>query len=82
MNHLLADKRKKYHVRAVSRDTSSAKAEALVKQGVEVVQGDLGDKNSLVKVWLVLPFARSGHLYGRRLDEHPLACIRYCTALS
>ena len=54
VDHLLADKRKKYHIRAVSRNTSSAKAEALADQGVEVVQGDLGDKDSLMKVQLVV----------------------------
>ena len=35
-------------VRAVTR--SAAKAQALAKRGVEVVEADMGDKTSLVKV--------------------------------
>ena len=47
---LLADGRKQYKVRAVSRDSSSSKAKALTDRGVEVVEGDLSNKDSLVKV--------------------------------
>ena len=37
-------------VRAVTRNPESGKAKALAKRGVEVVQGDLADKASLVEV--------------------------------
>ena len=47
---LLADERKQYKVRAISRNSSSSKAKALADRGVEVVEGDLSDKDSLVKV--------------------------------
>lgn len=50
MDHLLADKRKKYHVRGVTRSVSSPKAKSLADRGVEVVEGDLGHKDTLVKV--------------------------------
>ena len=49
MNHLLADTTKKYHVRAVTRNTSSPKAKALADRGVEIFQGDLQHKDTLVK---------------------------------
>ncbi|SDL23683.1 Uncharacterized conserved protein YbjT, contains NAD(P)-binding and DUF2867 domains [Glycomyces sambucus] len=41
---LLADG---WRVRALTRDASSAKAKALKESGAEVVEGDLGDRNSL-----------------------------------
>ena len=47
---LLTDERKQYKVRAISRNSSSSKAKALADRGVEVAQGDLSDKASLVKV--------------------------------
>ena len=50
VDHLLADVRKKYHVRGITRDVSSPKAKKLADRGIEVVQGDLGHKESLVKV--------------------------------
>ena len=37
-------------VRALTRNPKSSKAKALAKRGVEVVQGDLADKASLVEV--------------------------------
>jgi len=43
-----------YHVRGITRNIHSEKAQALGKRGVEVVSGDLNDKASLVeafKVW-------------------------------
>ncbi|KAI9825790.1 MAG: hypothetical protein M1826_006892 [Phylliscum demangeonii] len=48
---LLADPatQKEYHIRAITRDPSTAKAQALTKQGVECVTGDLGSKESLRK---------------------------------
>ena len=52
MNHLMADTTKGYHVRAVTRNTSSPKAKALADRGVEIFQGDLQHKDTLVKVWL------------------------------
>jgi len=36
------------HIRAVTRDPTNAKAQALTKRGVEVVKGDLSDKASIV----------------------------------
>ncbi len=39
-----------FKVRAISRDPQSDKAKALTSRGVEVVQGDLNDKASLIKV--------------------------------
>ena len=50
VNALLADERKRYNVRAISRDPSSSKARALADRGAEVVEGDLSNKDSLVKV--------------------------------
>ena len=50
VDHLLADNRTKYHVRGITRDVSSPKAKKLADRGVEVVQGDLEHKESLVKV--------------------------------
>ncbi len=47
---LLTDERKQYKVRAISRNSSSSKAKALADRGVEVAEGDLSDKASLVKV--------------------------------
>jgi hypothetical protein len=37
-------------IKAISRDASSDKAKALASKGVEVFQGDLSDKASLVQV--------------------------------
>lgn len=45
----------KFQVRAISRDPSSDKAKALAQRGVEVVQADLNDKVSLVKVGRLAP---------------------------
>jgi len=41
---------KKYHIRAVSRDTNKAAAKALEKKGAEVVQGDVDDASSLPRI--------------------------------
>ena len=57
MDHLLADKRKKYHVRGINRSVSSPKAQKLASRGVEVVEGDLEHKDTLVKVPACLPAA-------------------------
>ncbi|CAK0786873.1 hypothetical protein CVIRNUC_010087 [Coccomyxa viridis] len=48
---LLTDERKQYKVRAISRNSSSSKAKALADRGVEVAEGDLSDKASLVKAF-------------------------------
>lgn len=40
----------KFKVRAISRDPQSDNAKALTRRGVEVVQGDLNDKASLIEV--------------------------------
>ena len=50
INALLTDERKKYNVKAISRNPSSTKARALADRGVEVVEGDLSNKDSLLKV--------------------------------
>lgn len=39
------------NVRAVTRNSTSKKAKDLATRGVEVVEGDLGDTASLLKVW-------------------------------
>jgi len=41
---------KKYHIRAVSRDTNKAAAKALEKKGAEIIQGDTDDASSLPRV--------------------------------
>lgn len=46
---LLADKHKAFHVRAVTRDVSSSKAQTLAALGAELVQADLTDEVSLHK---------------------------------
>ena len=46
--HLLADG---WHVRALTRDAKSDKAQALAALGAEVVQGDMADPNSLLPVF-------------------------------
>ncbi|CAL5222491.1 g4865 [Coccomyxa viridis] len=51
VDHLLADKRKKYHVRGITRSVSSPKAQKLASRGVEVVEGDLEHKDTLVKAF-------------------------------
>ncbi len=38
-----------FHVRAITRNPASNQASALTQQGVEVIQGDLNDLNSLVQ---------------------------------
>ena len=38
-----------FHIRAITRNAASNKAEELTQKGVEVVQGDLNDHNSLVQ---------------------------------
>lgn len=40
----------KYAVRGLTRNTESDKAKKLAEKGVEMVQGDLSDKKSLVEV--------------------------------
>ena len=40
-----------WHVRGITRNPSGAAAEALTTEGVEIVQGDLDDKQSLVKAF-------------------------------
>jgi len=40
-----------YHIKALTRDTKSAQAEELVKKGAEVVQGDIGNRESLAKAF-------------------------------
>ncbi|MCJ1478103.1 hypothetical protein MMC13_006778 [Lambiella insularis] len=40
---------KEYKIRAVTRDVAKQAAQVLKKQGIEVVQADLGDKASVVK---------------------------------
>ena len=40
-----------WKIRGITRDTSKAAATALSKKGVEVVQGDLGDKQSLINAF-------------------------------
>ena len=40
--------KQKYHLRAVTRDPSSNKAQDLASQGVEIVQGNLDDLESLI----------------------------------
>lgn len=42
-----------YKVRAVTRNTTSAKAKALEAQGVEVVSADVNDEASLTKAFSV-----------------------------
>lgn len=43
-----------YKVRAITRNTSSDKAKALVAQGAEVVSADLNNEDSLAKAFEVL----------------------------
>jgi uncharacterized protein YbjT (DUF2867 family) len=44
---ILADERGEFQARAITRDPTSDKAQALVAQGVEVVQADINDPSSL-----------------------------------
>lgn len=46
VNHLIKSD-KEYRIRAVSRDPSSGKSKELVKQGVEVVKGDIANDEEL-----------------------------------
>ena len=39
-----------YRIRGVTRDTSKPAAQALAQKGVEVVQGDINDKDALRKI--------------------------------
>lgn len=48
-----------YSIRAITRNPQSEKAQALTSQGVEVVQADLNDLNSLIKA-----FKGSSAIYG------------------
>lgn len=41
----------KYHIRGLTRDTTSEKSKALAQQGVEVVQADLSDADSLQRAF-------------------------------
>lgn len=61
----------RFAVRALTRDKSSAKAKDLAQRGVEVVQGDLNDKQTLAKafdgasgLFLVTDFARGAGAKG------------------
>ncbi|KAK6527502.1 hypothetical protein TWF694_004485 [Orbilia ellipsospora] len=49
----------KYKIRALTRNTNSSKAKALASKGVEVVQADINDKQSLVRA-----FEGSHAIYG------------------
>jgi uncharacterized protein YbjT (DUF2867 family) len=51
VNHILAhpELSKQYKIRAITRDPSGAKGQALEKRGAEVVSADLNDKESLKK---------------------------------
>lgn len=42
-----------YRVRGLTRNPDSAKAKALVQQGVQVVKADINDEQSLVKAFEV-----------------------------
>ena len=44
-----------YKVRAITRNTTSAKAKALEAQGVEVVSADVNSEESLTKAFEVCP---------------------------
>lgn len=48
---LLNDPSHEFAVRAITRNKHSEKAEALAKRGVEVVEADVSDKNSLIKAF-------------------------------
>lgn len=51
----------KKNVRAITRNSTSKKAKDLATRGVEVVEGDLGDTASLIKVrpWTSLGLLKS-----------------------
>lgn len=61
-------KDKEYSVRAITRNTQSEKAKALASQGVEVVQADLNDVDSLIKA-----FKGSSAIYGATDFFEPFA---------
>jgi len=44
-------KDRKYKIRAITRNTSSPKAQALVSQSIEVVSTDVNDEASLIKTF-------------------------------
>jgi uncharacterized protein YbjT (DUF2867 family) len=46
---ILADANSEFSVRAVTRDTTSVKAQALATLGAEVVAADVDDKESILK---------------------------------
>ena len=79
VNHLLADKRKKYHVRGVTRDVSSLKAKELASRGVEVVQGDLEHKDALLKVRAAKCLPAASSITRQRIQLRPrqILLIRY-----
>lgn len=51
INAALADRT--YKIRALTRNTSSEKSQALAARGVEVVRADVNDEQSLIKAFEV-----------------------------
>jgi uncharacterized protein YbjT (DUF2867 family) len=48
---ILDDRSNEFAVRAITRNKNSEKARALAKQGAEVVEADVSDKNSLIRAF-------------------------------